>query len=69
MNVLLAIQAGNALIALAQQALAASAQYNELVGKAQSEGRDISDEELAALKAESDRVTEEVIAKLRGGNG
>lgn len=66
MNTVETVKAIDALLALAINSLVRVQQYSILVETARSEGRDISDEELAALKAESDRLTSEVLAKLDG---
>ena len=40
--------------------------YQDLIETARSEGRDVSDEELAALKAQSDALTQQVLDTLQG---
>ena len=63
-NVALAIAIINSLFTAAMNAMIAIRRYQELVAKAQAEGRDISDEELAALKAQSDKMTDDILKRL-----
>lgn len=53
MNTVLALQIIEASIILATNALLSAQRYNALVIAAREAGRDITDEELAALQAES----------------
>lgn len=59
-----AIEAINGLLALSINALLATQQYQVLVETARREGREISDQELAALRAENQALTDSVLAKL-----
>jgi len=63
-NTLIAIDAINGLLALSINALLATQQYQALIEAARREGREISDEELAALRAENQALTDSVLAKL-----
>lgn len=61
-----ALEIINVLISVSTNALQSIQKYNDLIAKAQAEGRDITDDELAALKAESDALTAETLANLDG---
>ncbi len=65
MNTAKALEAITALLILAGNGLAAARKYQVLVNGARLAGRDISDAELATLKAESDDLTQETLALLR----
>lgn len=52
MNAIVAIDAASALLTLVVRAAEAAAKINAMIARAQSEGRDISDEELAAAHLE-----------------
>ena len=54
----------NGLLSLSINALLATQKYQLLIQTARSEGREISDEELAALRAENRALTENVLARL-----
>jgi len=60
----LAIQATNALLSVALNSMVAAQKYQQLVLTARAEGREVTTEELAALKAESDALTEQTLANL-----
>lgn len=57
MELLTAVQVLNTLVGAATNSMLAAQKFAGLVSMASAEGRDISDEELAALKAESDDKT------------
>lgn len=61
---LTAIQITNALVTVALNGLIAAQKYNTLIQKAHAEGREITLDELSALKAESTKLTNEVLEKL-----
>lgn len=61
---ILAIEAASALITLSINGLIAAQKYQALIVKARAEDREITDEELATLKAQSDALTKEVLASL-----
>ena len=65
MNVLAAIQILSAILSLVTRATAAAVRITSVIQTARQESRDISDEELAGLAAESDRLTDETLAALR----
>ena len=65
MNTVKALEAILALLMLAGNVAAAARKYQVLVETARADGRDISDAELATLKAESDDLTQETLALLR----
>ncbi len=65
MNVLVAIELLGAILSLVTRATAAAAQITSVIQTARRENRDISDEELAGLATESDRLTQETLAALR----
>lgn len=68
-GVIVAIEATNALISVAMNGLIAAQKYQALITTARAEGRDVTDEELAALKAESDALTSATLANLGVTNG
>lgn len=61
-----AVEATNALITVLLNGMVAAQKYQSLIAQAHAEGRDVSDDELAALKAESDALSKDVLAKLAG---
>ena len=63
-NTQTAIETINGLLALTINALLATQQYQALIETARREGREISDEELAALRAENQTLTNSVLAKI-----
>ena len=63
-NTLTAIGVINGLLSLSINALLATQQYQALVEAARREGREISDDELAMLRAENQTLTDSVLAKL-----
>ena len=63
-NTQTAIETINGLLALTINALLATQQYQALIETARREGREISDEELAALRAENQALTESVLSKI-----
>ena len=63
-NTQTAIEAINGLLALSINALQATQQYQALIEKSRREGREISDQELAVLRAENQALTDSVLAKL-----
>lgn len=65
MNALQIIQLIDLLVGISITSLEAVRRFQATVEQARAEGRDISDEELAAMKAESDRLTQEALAALR----
>ncbi len=65
MNVHLAIEMLGAILSVVTRATAAAAQITSTIQTARREQRDISDEELAGLATESDRLTQETLAALR----
>lgn len=63
-NTQIAIETVNGLLALSINALLATQQYQVLIETARREGRKISDQELAALRAENQVLTNKVLDKL-----
>jgi len=63
-NMQTAIGIINGLLSLSINALLATQKYQLLIQTARREGREISDEELAALRAENQALTESVLARL-----
>ena len=63
-NTQTAIETINGLLALTINALLATQQYQALIETARREGREISDEELAALRAENQTLTDSVLSKI-----
>lgn len=63
-GIVTAINAGNALVSLALNALVAKTKYDALIQQAQAEGRDVTDEELASVQSENTDLTDETLAKL-----
>jgi hypothetical protein len=63
-NTQTAIDAVGSLLALSINALRATQQYQLLIETARREGREISDEELAALRVENQALTDSVLVKL-----
>jgi hypothetical protein len=61
-NTQIAIETVNSLLALSINALVATQQYQVLIETARREGREISDGELAALRAENQALTDSVLA-------
>lgn len=64
-NIVIATQTVTALLELLVSTTAAVARYNALIEKARGEGRDISDAELDGLRAESQRLTDDIASNLR----
>ncbi len=64
-NILVVLEILAALLSLVARATAAANQITRLIVKARSEGRDISNEELESLAADSDKLTTETLAALR----
>jgi len=64
MNALLAAQALSAVLTTVTQATAMAMEINTTINTARAEGRDVTDEEIAALQAENDRLEGEVLAAL-----
>ena len=56
-DILLAVNTASAATSLAINLMEAAHKYNRLAAQASAEDRDISEEELAELKAESDAIT------------
>lgn len=54
----------NGLLSLSINALLSTQQYQLLIETARREGREISDEELAALRTKNQVLTDSVLAKL-----
>ncbi len=65
MNVLAAMQILSAVLSLTGRATATATKITSTLQTARRENRDISDEELARLATESDRLTQETLAALR----
>lgn len=63
-NIAVAAAIINTLFTTIMNALMAIRRYQELVAKAEKEGRDITDDELAALKADSHKMTDEILKRL-----
>jgi hypothetical protein len=63
-NTQTAIGVINGLLSLSINALLATQQYQLLIETARREGREISDGELAALRAKNQNLTDSVLAKL-----
>jgi len=63
-NIAVAAAIINTLITTIMNALIAIRRYQELVAKAEKEGRDITDDELAALKEDSHKMTDEILKRL-----
>lgn len=68
MNMLVAMKSIDALISVSTNAIMAAQKWNEIAQKAKKENRDITNDEIAALKAQSDALTEKAIAILKGSN-
>lgn len=66
MSTLAAVQIVNGLLSLTINAIAAAQRYGALVEQARAEGRDITEAELAEMRAESHRLTQESDAALDG---
>ena len=63
-NIAVAAAIINTLFTTIMNALIAIRRYQELVAKAEKEGRDITDDELAALKEDSHKMTDEILKRL-----
>ena len=63
-NTQTAIDVVSGLLALSINALQATQQYQLLIETARREGREISDEELFAMRRENQALTDSVLAKL-----
>ena len=63
-NIAVAAAIINTLFTTIMNALIAIRRYQELVSRAEKEGRDITDDELAALKADSHKMTDEILKRL-----
>jgi len=61
---IVAIEATSALISVALNGLIAAQKYQQIILTARAEGREVTDEELAALKAESDALTSQTLTAL-----
>ena len=64
MEILVAVQILNALISTASNGLLAAQKFSLIIDTARREGRDITKEELDALKAESDAATKALLEAL-----
>lgn len=64
-NIILAIDATNALISVTMNALAAVQQYQTLIATARAEDRDISDEEISEIRLRNQAATEDVLGLLQ----
>lgn len=64
-NIILAIDATNALISVTMNALAAVQQYQTLIATARAEDRDISDEEIGEIRSRNQAATEDVLGLLQ----
>jgi len=64
MNALLAAQALSTVLTTITQATQVAIQISATIEQARSEGRDVTDEEVAALKAENDVLEQQVMAAL-----
>ena len=64
-NLILALQGLSVLLNAISQSAIAAQKINETIGRARSEGRDVTDEELAVIKAQTDALEQNVLAKLR----
>lgn len=67
MNALAVIQLINLLVGMSITSLEAVRRFQSVVEKARAEGRDISDEELADLAAETKRMKDQTLDLLTGG--
>lgn len=65
MTTILAIEQLGSLISVGINALLSAQRYQLLIEAARKEGREITDEELAELKAENDELTKNVLDMLR----
>jgi len=63
-NIHVAIGLINGLLSLSINALLATQKYQALIEAARREGREISDDELASVRAENKALTDSVLAKL-----
>ena len=61
MNIAIAIQVISGLLSVSVNAMQAMQAYVDLVNKARTEGRDITDEELAALRAGNQALVDEIL--------
>ena len=59
-----AINAASALVSVALNGLIAAQKYQTIIATARAEGRDVTDEELATLKTESEALTTTTLANL-----
>jgi hypothetical protein len=64
MNTNVAVTAISTLLTAATNAILAAQRFQALVEAARTEGRDISDDELAALKLESEGLTQQTLDLL-----
>jgi hypothetical protein len=64
MTVVVAVQIISALLTAATNAITAAQKFQGIVETARAEGREITDAELAALKAESDALTRQTLDAL-----
>lgn len=67
-NTAATITAINLLLDLVINSTEAVRRYQAMIEKARAEGRDVSDEELAAIQAESQTLTDSVLADLTKGS-
>ncbi len=65
-TIVLAIDTANALLSVSVNALMAVQKYNTLIATARAEDRDITDEELAAIRVENRALTDDVLSMLGG---
>ncbi len=63
-NLVKAIDATNILITVGINSLLAAQKYTTLISASRAEGREIADVELAALKVDSDRATQQTLKLL-----
>ena len=63
-NTMKAIEIVSVLIQAGMQAFTAAQKYNNAVKQARNEGRDVTDDELMAMKATSDKMTDDIMKKL-----
>lgn len=66
MNAILAFQIVDGLMSLAIQSMTAAQAAQAVIGAARAEDRDLTDAEMADIKAASHALTHEVLAKLKG---
>ncbi len=64
-NALLVVQVLSGLLSVVTRASALAARATTVIMTARSQGRDVSDDELADLAGESERIGDETLAMLR----